>query len=56
MIIVDEVDKDYMRCQSCYEGKENKITLKSISIGFREQSVTTFRLCEKCIEDLKSKL
>lgn len=52
MIKIEKVDKSYMCCNSC-QGKDG---LTSIVIGFDERQTSTFRLCKKCLAELKELL
>ncbi|MGM1047617.1 MAG: hypothetical protein ACQEXX_15900 [Bacillota bacterium] len=56
MILVDEVNKDYLRCNSCFTGSKDGGEVKSITIGLNEYDTRSIRLCKKCREDLKKAL
>lgn len=53
MILINEVDKEYLRCNSCFKSNEEGGEVKDITIGLTENDTRSLRLCKKCREDLK---
>ncbi len=57
MIKIEEIEKDYYRCQSCNASKDRtEMELFNISVGLSQNNTSSFRLCLKCIYDLKLQL
>ncbi|MGG3282751.1 hypothetical protein [Paenibacillus solani] len=56
MIRVDQADKSYSRCNSCFTSSDEGGEVKSITVGLDEYDTRSIRLCKKCREELKDKL
>jgi len=52
MIKIELMEKSFMRCQACY----SEVEILEVSIGLTERQTSKFRLCKKCLEELKKKL